>query len=111
MIFETLFESAQKGELLLVEGGLCHWHKCKRDNPKRKIQAGQITIREIISIKPGAGTKMLDRLKTVYGVTSIFARCPVDLASNQWYQKRGFDLEGQEVTKNGRKLNLWRLRL
>ena len=44
MIFETLYESAQRGELLLVNGGMCHWH-LRRD--------GQLTIREIISTRPG----------------------------------------------------------
>ncbi len=26
MIFEALYESAKRGELLLVEGGMCRWH-------------------------------------------------------------------------------------
>lgn len=26
MIFEALFESAERGELILVDGGFCHWH-------------------------------------------------------------------------------------
>ena len=39
MIFETLNESNERGELLLVDGGMCHYH-LRRD--------GQLTIREII---------------------------------------------------------------
>lgn len=39
MIFETLNESNERGELLLVNGGMCHYH-LRRD--------GQLTIREII---------------------------------------------------------------
>lgn len=39
MIFETLCESAKRDELILVDGGFCHWH-LRRD--------GQLTIREII---------------------------------------------------------------
>jgi hypothetical protein len=102
MIFETLYESSKRGELLLVEGGFCHWH-LRRD--------GQLTIREIISTHPGAGSEMLSRLKQVPGVISLFAKCPVELASNTWYAHRGFTLEGQETTRTGRLLNLWRLTL
>lgn len=111
MIFETLYESSKRNELLLITGGFCHWHLCKRDDPRRKIEAGQITIREIISIRPGAGSEMLVALKAVPGARSLFARCPVDLESNRWYERQGFTLEGQEITKNKRELNLWRLRL
>lgn len=100
MIFETLHESAKRGELLLIDGGFCHWH-LRRDT--------QLTIREIISVKPGAGTKMLEQLKLVPGVSSIFAKCPEELEANSWYLKRGFVLESSEVTKTGRVLNCYRL--
>lgn len=102
MIFETLWESARRGELLLVDGGMCHWH-LRRD--------GQITIREIISTRPGAGQEMLTLLRQfgeTAGATSIFAKCPADLEANGWYRRRGFVDEGVEVTKTGRKLRLWR---
>lgn len=101
MIFETLHESSKRDELLLIDGGFCHWH-LRKDN--------QLTIREIISIKPGAGSKMLEILKTK-SAHSIFAKCPEDLQANNWYQKKGFILEGIETTKSGRKLKLWRLSL
>lgn len=74
MIFETLYESSKRDELLLVDGGFCHWH-LRRD--------GQLTIREIISLKPGQGTLMLNILKSKNPV-SIFAKCPVELVSNKW---------------------------
>lgn len=102
MIFETLYESAQRGELLLVDGGMCHWH-LRRD--------GQLTIREIISTKPGSGSQMLYRLAMNPHATSIFAKCPADLPANEWYEKKGFVLEGTETTKSGRILKLWRLSL
>lgn len=102
MIFETLYESAQRGELLLIDGGFVHYH-LRRD--------GQLTIREIISTRPGAGGEMLARLKQTPGALSLFAKCPVDLAANAWYAKRGFVREGEEVTPSGRRLNLWRLHL
>lgn len=100
MIFETLYESARRGELLLIDGGMCHWH-LRRD--------GQLTIREIISTKPGAGSAMLDILKTTPGALSLFAKCPADLVANDWYQRRGFADESTETTPSGRVLRLWRL--
>lgn len=100
MIFETLFESAQRGELLLVDGGFCHWH-LRRD--------GQLTIREIISTRKGAGSEMLARLKQIPGARSIFARCPADLESNQWYERKGFKPTGTMESKSGRAINEWRL--
>lgn len=106
MIFEPLLESAERGELILVDGGFCHWH-LRRD--------GQITIREIIVLpeqrRQGIGTEMLERLKRVDGATSIFAKCPYSLAANHWYHTLGFADEGIETTRSGRWLRLWRLRL
>lgn len=102
MIFDPLYESAQRGELLLVEGGMCHWH-LRRD--------GQITIREIISTQPGAGSRMLDTLRQTAFATSILAKCPAALSSNAWYAKRGFLLESTETTSRGTLINVWRLTL
>jgi hypothetical protein len=102
MVFETLYESSQREELLLIEGGFCHWH-LRRD--------GQLTIREIISTRPGAGSEMLATLKRTPGAMSLFAKCPVNLPSNAWYERRGFVLEGEEITKTGRRLKLWRMYL
>lgn len=106
MIFETLNESNERGELLLIEGGMCHFH-LRRD--------GQLTIREIIVQHgyqcQGAGKRMLAYLKETPGATSIFAKCPADLPANDWYAKCGFVLEGEETTRNGRVLKLWRLGL
>lgn len=104
MIFETLHESARRGELLLVSGGFCHWH-LRKDN--------QLTIREILVLpilqNRGIGTGMLEVLKKTESATSIFAKCPVDLKANLWYQRKGFELEETEMTKLGRKINHWRL--
>lgn len=102
MIFETLYDSARRGELLLIDGGFCHWH-LRRDS--------QLTIREIISTRPGAGSEMLSILKNTAGASSLFAKCPADLSANDWYARRGFVCEGQQVTKSGRVLKLWRLKL
>lgn len=102
MIFNTLYESAQRGELLLIDGGFCHWH-LRRD--------GQLTIREIISTRPGAGSEMLARLTTIPGASSLFAKCPTNLEANDWYERCGFAREGTETTRSGRELILWRLSL
>ena len=100
MIFDALYESAQRGELLLIDGGFCHWH-LRRD--------GQLTIREIISTRPGAGSEMLARLMTVPGATCIVAKCPATLEANGWYHRRGFALAGTEITRFGKVLNIWKL--
>jgi len=106
MIFEILNKSAQDGNLILVEGGLCHWY-LRRD--------GQITIREIIVLperqRQGIGTSMLEQLKSILGAKSIFAKCPAELPANGWYQCNRFVCEGEETTKSGRKLKLWRFQL
>jgi len=102
MCFEQLHESSKRGELLLVDGGMCHWH-LRRD--------GQLTIREIIATKPGAGRVMLERLKRTAGATCIVAKCPADLESNGWYQTQGFVLASKENAKSGRSINVWRLNL
>ncbi len=109
MIFETLNESNERGELLLVLHGMCHYH-VRRD--------GQLTIREIIVQKGhqghGIGRAMLQKLEALgleVGATSIFAKCPAELAANGWYERVGFALEGTETTRSGRTLNLWRLNL
>lgn len=102
MIFDALYESAQRGELLCVDGGFCHWH-LRRD--------GQLTIREIISTRRGAGSRMLDILKRTPGATCIVAKCPAHLPSNEWYKRRGFTLTGTEQTRSGKGINVWHLAL
>ncbi len=98
MIFESLYESAEKGELILIDGGYCRWH-LRKD--------GTITIYEILSARPGAGSAMLNQLKLLG--KPIRAKCPDDLPSNNWYMRRGFRLDKFEITPSGRRLNVWRL--
>lgn len=100
MIFESLYESSQRGELILIDGGYCRWHR-RRDHT--------ITIYEIISQRPGAGQAMLAQLVAQKPI-AITAKCPTDLASNEWYARRGFALERVEPTRSGRQLNVWVLR-
>ena len=106
MIFNTLYNSAQKGELILEKGGMCHWHLCLN---------GQITIREIIILpeyqKKYIGTNILKSLKSVKGAKSIFTKCPAELSANTWYKKKGFELVGTSYTSTGKKMNHWELSL
>lgn len=99
MIFESLYGSSQKGELLLLNNGFCRYH-VRKD--------GQLTIYEIISQKKGVGSKLLKRLEYVPLITSIFAKCPVNLDSNLWYAKNGFVKETVETLSSGSQVNHWR---
>lgn len=103
MIFEPLHESNQRGEFY---GFMCHWHLRRN---------GQITIREILVERgqqgKGQGRAMIARLKAVPGATSLFANCPADLPSNEFYRRMGFVLESQKPTPKGRAMNQWRLHL
>lgn len=101
MIFESLYESAEEGELLLIQSGYCRYH-IRKD--------GQLTIYEIITTLKGLGVgyEMLQILKSL-DAEYIVAKCPVDLEANSWYTRQGFILEKQEVTRSGRKLNVWLL--
>jgi N-acetylglutamate synthase-like GNAT family acetyltransferase len=104
VVFETLYESALRGELILADGAMCHWH-LRKDH--------QLTIRDIIVLPQSQnqhlGTRILSQLKKVPGATSIVARCPADLASNDWYKHMGFQLTGTRATRTGRRVNTWKL--
>lgn len=106
MIFQTLYESSIRGELILVDGGICNWH-LRKD--------GQITIREIIVLPEkqgsGIGSKILESLRRTPGVKSIVARCPSELQANYWYNKKGFRQIGKQITKSGKTVYVWRLSL
>jgi GNAT superfamily N-acetyltransferase len=106
MIFESLHDAARHGELLLVDGGFCHWH-LRRD--------GQLTICEIIVLPhrqgEGIGRAIVGRLAGTEGATSLLAKCPADLSSNEFYRRLGFAHEATETTRTGRAVNVWRLRL
>lgn len=101
MCFERLYEAFNKDELLLIDGGMCHWH-LRND--------GQLTIREIFSTRSGAGKEMLSILLSK-NPKSIVAKCPTDLESNKWYMKNGFVLVNTEATKTGRTVNTWKIEL
>jgi GNAT superfamily N-acetyltransferase len=104
MIFEQIMEAEERGEIICPY--FLRYHLRKN---------GQLTIYEIW-VSPnmrykGFGTNLLTALKKIEGATSIFAKCPIDLPANEWYKNKGFVLEGVEILKSGRRLNLWRLTL
>lgn len=102
MCFNALYEASKKNELLLIDGGFCNFH-IKRD--------GTLTIYEIISTRPGAGSQLLEQLKK-FPVQYLLAKCPAELPSNKWYAKRGFHLVRVEYTRVSKKpLNVWCLNL
>lgn len=102
----ALKEAEQKNTLEVIPGiGFCNYHH-RRDR--------QTTIYEIAVDKGHAG-KGWGRL-LFYRVLcdaiekkqkSIFAKCPVDLASNAFYEHLGFKHEGIEQGRK-RQLNCWR---
>lgn len=98
MIFDALYASAQRGELLCIDGGICHWH-LRRD--------GQLTIQEIIATAPGAGSRMLAILLATLGAIQITAKCLTSLPSNGWYARMGFSLVRTEQIRTGRTVNVW----
>ena len=109
MIFNALTDSDERGELLLIDGGLCRFHA---------RQDGTLVIHEIFVQRgrrsQGLGRELLARLVEAgraAEATSIFARCPADLPSNGWYEHVGFESEGRERSRSGVWLNLWRLTL
>jgi len=99
--FERLFLAMSKKQVLMIEGGFCHYH-LRRDR--------QLTIHVILSNKKGAGYRMLEQLKK-QPADMLLARCPVDLESNKWYRAQGFVLKGTQFSKTGREINIWEYKL
>lgn len=106
MIFNALHDAAKRGELLLVDGGMCHYH-LRRD--------GVLTIREILVLPgrqgQGIGRAMLDQLKAVPGARVIRAKCPAELEANGWYKVMGFTPSYVDQTRAGGRLYVWELAL
>lgn len=98
MIFAALDEAASKGELLLVEGGLCRYH-ARRD--------GTVTIRELLVLPAcrgrGIGRSLVQQVQHRHPAAALTARCPVESQANGFWQSLGF-----ELTSHGDEVNLWR---
>lgn len=106
MIFNALHDAAQRGELILVDGGFCHYH-LRRD--------GILTIREILVLPSrqgrGIGRAILEQLRAVPGARVIRAKCPADLPANHWYEAMGFTAAYIDAAKSGQRLYVWELPL
>ena len=99
--FNELYESVRRGELILIDGGICQYH-IRKD--------GQLTIHVIISTRPGSGSKMFFLIKKIAKdrkAFSIVAKCPSDLDSNKWYEKKGFKKTETKKLPSGRSVNTW----
>jgi GNAT superfamily N-acetyltransferase len=85
VIFAALTEAADRGELLLVQGGLCRWHR-RRD--------GVVTIREILVLPShrgqGIGRSLVDLVRQRNPGSLVRAVCPVKLSANGFWRHLGF---------------------
>jgi GNAT superfamily N-acetyltransferase len=99
VIFVALDEAAAKGELLLVEGGMCRFHY-RRD--------GVVVVREILVLPEfrgrGIGRELLCRVRQRRPGCDLLAKCPTSYVSNGFWAKMGFTLETTE-----KDVNTWRL--
>ncbi len=99
MIFAALDEAAGRGELLLVENGLCRFHR-RRD--------GVVVIRELLVLpearRTGIGRMLIARVKQRFPGATIEAKCPLAYPSNGFWRKIGFTPMGA-----AKGANLWRL--
>jgi GNAT superfamily N-acetyltransferase len=101
VIFEALHEAAERGELVLVDGGLCRFH-LRRD--------GVCVIREIIvlpfSRRQGIGRSLVAEARGT--AQTVLARCPASSPANGFWLALGFTLLTVERTRKGDPLNVWR---
>jgi GNAT superfamily N-acetyltransferase len=100
LIFAALNEAAERGELILVDGGLCRFHQ-RRD--------GVLVIREVIVTperrRQGIGSRIVHwACKTHRGL--VVAKCPTKYPSNDFWRALGFELVGES-----KGINEWRLNL
>lgn len=87
MIFVALNEAAERGELILVDGGLCRFHR-RRD--------GVVVIREIIVVpekrRQRIAVGMIAEVIRRCPDAVIIARCPVEYDANDFWPLAGFRL-------------------
>lgn len=98
MIFTVLSEAAERGELLLVQDGMCRWHR-RRD--------GVVVIREILVLplqrRKGLGRSLVAEVLARSHGSAVQARCPVKYhEANQFWAAMGFTL----ITER-QGINLW----
>lgn len=105
MIYQALVEAADRGTLLLVEGGVCRYY-VRRD--------GVAVIREILVLpshrKRGVGRAMLAEVRVRHPRATLRARCPASNATARFfYQKLGFRIVATAKLGTHDGLNTWEL--
>lgn len=89
-----LCDAATRGELILVDGGFCHFHR-RRD--------GVVTIRELLvlpsSRKQGIGKWLVERVAQNNPGATLRARCPASWEANAFWQAMGFVLAEDGAVK------------
>lgn len=72
MIYAALSEAAERGELILVDGGMCRFH-CRKD--------GVVVIREVLVLpahrRLGVGRRMVARVRSLHPKARLLAKCPI----------------------------------
>lgn len=90
MIFVALNDAASRDELLLIDGGLCRFHR-RRD--------GVTVIREILVLpknrRHGVGRLLLAEVFSRANGGPIVAKCPRWYAANLFWSAMGFTLSGE----------------
>lgn len=92
-------EAADRGELLLVQDGLCRFH-LRRD--------GVVVIRELLVLPfrrgTGVGRRLVSLVTQAHPGRPVVARCPAAYPANGFWQRLGFTL-----VETVRGVNVWRL--
>ena len=103
MIFVALSEAADANELLLVDGGLCRFHK-RRD--------GAVTIRELLVLpshrRKGIGRRLVIEVCNRNPRAVIQATCPGEYEANKFWEAMGFAIAAYKQP-DGRMV-LWQYR-
>lgn len=90
MIFIAMEEAARNGELILVHGGLCRFHR-RRD--------GNTIIREILVLpeyrRSGIGRRLLAEVISRRGDGPVIAKCPKGYEANLFWAAMGFEIAGE----------------
>jgi GNAT superfamily N-acetyltransferase len=96
MIFAALTEAADRGELLLTDGGMCRFHR-RRD--------AVVVVLEVIVLPErrgeGIGRRLVGEVIARAGRAAVRAKCPTRYTSNGFWRHMGFRLAGQERTRSG----------
>jgi GNAT superfamily N-acetyltransferase len=100
MILVALNEAAERGELLLVDGGLCRFH-LRRD--------GVVVIRELLVLpthrRKGVGRALVGAVRARHPSATLRATCPAEYEANEFYSALGFYIAAYKLPDG--KLIVW----